>query len=165
MKKLYWIESTKKLPNLHKEAVQCSVRFSKLSMFFCGINLNIAIFVSIEFYDNQHENSHTVRGCGACLGIRAWRRLLWMVCYTINEKSNWTLKFKINAFCCFTSNYNFEILKILMKMRKKKDKIPWQGGEIINGWCKRSSWTKHTLKAKQMEVSMSQNCQEKARNC
>ena len=37
---------------------------------------NTFFFVSNEFYDNQHEHSHAVRGCGACLGIRAWRRLL-----------------------------------------------------------------------------------------
>ena len=135
MKKFYWIESTMKIPNLHKEAVQCQI-FKALSVF-CSSNLSIDFFVSIEFYDNQHENSHAVRGCGACLGIRAWRRLLWMVCYIIKEKFNWTLKLKIHGsnLQLFVVSRKLELWKSenINESENKTDKIPWQGDEIING--------------------------------
>ena len=111
MKKFYWIESTMKIPNLHNEAVQCQI-FKALNVF-CSSNLSIIFFVSIEFYDNQHENSHAVRGCGACLGIRAWRRILWMVCYIIKQiqlKVKNTC-FKSATFCCFTQTRTLKIWK------------------------------------------------------
>ena len=135
MKKFYWIESTMKIPNLHNEAVQCQI-FKALNVF-CSSNLSIDFFVSIEFYDNQHENSHAVRGCGACLGIRAWRRLLWMVCYIIKEKFNWTLKLKIHGsnLQLFVVSRKLELWKSenVSKSENKTDKIPWQRDGIING--------------------------------
>ena len=133
MKKFYWIESTMKIPNLHNEAVQCQI-FKALNVF-CSSNLSIDFFVSIEFYDNQHENSHAVRGCGACLGIRAWRRLLWMVCYIIKEKFNWKLKIHASNLQLFVVSRKLELWKSenVSKSENKTDKIPWQRDEIING--------------------------------
>ena len=102
-------------PNLHKEAVLCQI-FKGLDVF-CSSNLNIYIFfVSIEFHDNQHENSHAVLGCSACLGIWAWRCLMWMVCYIIREKIQLNFKvkdtcFKSATFCCFTQTRTLKIWK------------------------------------------------------
>ena len=153
------IEDTK---TLHKEALQCQI-FKALNVFFAVVILVLLFFVSIEFYDNQHENSHAVRGCGACLGIWAWRRLLWMVCYIIKEKFNWTLKLKIHAsnLQIFVVSRKLELWKSenINESENKTDKIPWQGDEIINGKKCKKLLNKTYLK--QMEVSMSQ----KAKYC
>ena len=113
--------------------MQCQI-FKALNVF-CSSNLSIDFFVSIEFYDNQHENSHAVRGCGACLGIRAWRRLLWMVCYIIKEKFNWKLKIHASNLQLFVVSHKLELWKSenVSKNENKTDKIPWQRDKIING--------------------------------
>ena len=125
---------------IHNEDTKPSQWGSAVSDFqsfkcFCSSNLSIDFFVSIEFYDNQHENSHAVRGCGACLGIRAWRRLLWMVCYIIKEKFNWKLKIHASNLQLFVVSRKLELWKSenVSKSENKTDKIPWQRDEIING--------------------------------
>ena len=125
---------------IHNEDTKPPQRGSAVSDFqsfkcFCSTNLSIIFFVSIEFYDNQHENSHAVRGCGACLGIRAWRRLLWMVCYIIKEKFNWKLKIHASNLQLFVVSHKLELWKSenVSKSENKTDKIPWQRDKIING--------------------------------
>ena len=126
-----WIHNEDTKPSQWGSAVQI---FKALNVF-CSSNLSIDFFVSIEFYDNQHENSHAVRGCGACLGIRAWRRLLWMVCYIIKEKFNWKLKIHASNLQLFVVSRKLELWKSenVSKSENKTDKIPWQRDKIING--------------------------------
>ena len=128
-----WIHNEDTKPTQWGSAVQCQI-FKALNVF-CSSNLSIIFFVSIEFYDNQHENSHAVRGCGACLGIRAWRRLLWMVCYIIKEKFNWKLKIHASNLQFFVVSHKLELWKSenVSKSENKTDKIPWQRDKIING--------------------------------
>ena len=128
-----WIHNEDTKPTQWGSAVQCQI-FKALNVF-CSSNLSIIFFVSIEFYDNQHENSHAVRGCGACLGIRAWRRLLWMVCYIIKEKFNWKLKIHASNLQPFVVSRKLELWKSenVSKSENKTDKIPWQRDKIING--------------------------------
>ena len=128
-----WIHNEDTKPTQWGSAVQCQI-FKALNVFSSS-NLSIDFFVSIEFYDNQHENSHAVRGCGACLGIRAWRRLLWMVCYIIKEKFNWKLKIHASNLQFFVVSHKLELWKSenVSKSENKTDKIPWQRDKIING--------------------------------